>query len=153
MKNTKLIFLFLFSVAFILGSCTKAGPTGPIGPQGPQGPAGTKGDKGPKGDPGEGGNVNVVTSDWQNIAFKKENGEWVGVIKDTNITQYIVDKGEIDVLIKKDNKVYPLNYFSTGKFYVTQEAKVGEIDIHSSFDASDDSFRYILIPGGKKLPI
>jgi hypothetical protein len=151
MKKIISIFTILVSLTLIYGSCTKRGPTGIRGVQVEQGPAGPKGDTGPKGNPGENGGASVIASDWLNVSFQKEDDEWLGVMKDTSITQNFLDKGEIDVFIKKDDKVHPLNYFATGKFYVVQDVKIGEIDVHSSFDASADSFRYVLIPGGKKI--
>lgn len=149
MKRVNLLFaLFLPLSIFFIGSCTKTGPVGPEGAQGEQGPPGPKGDPGVKGDDGATGSAEIILSDWISIKFRNQDNEWLGYIEDPAITQKYVDSADINIFIKTDGNIYALNYFKVDEFYVTQEVKVGQIIIHSSFDASLDSFRYVLIPAG-----
>lgn len=144
------IYFFIGALCITFGSCTKTGPEGPEGAQGEQGNPGMKGDSGPRGNPGQTGTAEIISSKWVNVNFTKQGDEWLGVINDPDITKMYMDSADANVFIKlkRNDNIYALNYFKVNDFYVTQEVKVGEINVHSSFDASVDSFRYVLIPAG-----
>lgn len=143
----KLILILLMAILTIsITSCSKDGPVGPQGEQGAKGDKGDKGDKGSTGSTGATGTANIIYSNWIKLGFSGNAARIVA----PKLTQDIVDKGEVNVYVKSRNIIRKLNIEEGGGYYATYVFFTGEIYIYSNFytDYDQDSYRYILIPGG-----
>src|SRR5699024_7764269 len=147
--KTRLFLTLIIAWCIGLPACTKESAEGPQGPQGEQGDPGDKGNPGPSGDDGEQGDVEVIISAWEKYNFTGSARAWQSEIIEEAVTQDILDKADITVYVKIDGAVYELNYF-TNTHNISQAIVLGKIQLHSSFDASDHEFRYIIVPAGAK---
>jgi hypothetical protein len=155
------------SLLLIVTGCKK-GDTGPEGPQGEQGAPGPQGPQGPQGPPGT---ANVIYSDWLDVQFGTVDGLedfLAAVIQAPEITQDIVDKGEVKVYWNLNTADEPwvvsLPYTDNGLFFgptymdVTSTPLIvpEQIEIYSKYNLGtfEDNgktyfqYRYIVIPGG-----
>ncbi len=151
LHNFKKISYALIAILLSFTACTKTGPQGPAGaqgstgPTGPTGPAGSNGTNGATGPQGAAGTANVIYSGWVH-----PTGNFPLYIFDTkNITQDILDKGEVVVYYKTamNNPIVALP-ISVGSSYAYYEVRLGEITVWSNFLNNTLLFRYIIIPGG-----
>ncbi|WP_186755059.1 hypothetical protein [Echinicola salinicaeni] len=141
-----ILILLIYAISF--SSCVVEGPEGPQGLQGEVGDAGEKGEPGEPGEPGVGITEGVVASEWMTIAFSGENRTWVGIMENPSISQEVLDKGDVLVYYKTSSgAVRELNFFSD-QDNITQQLRLGEIIISSTFDASESEFRYIILNSG-----
>ncbi|SEJ67208.1 hypothetical protein SAMN04487995_5799 [Dyadobacter koreensis] len=133
----------LFASVMLLIAC--AGSDGEVGPKGDAGEAGTAG---PKGDPGS---ANVIYSAWIPTTFSGSGSSYTGSITAPKLTQEMLDKADIRVYWSEGGRVISMPYAQTigGTAYsVHQRFFVGRIDLIASYAVSQQSFRYIIIPGG-----
>lgn len=147
--KTRLFLILIIVWCIGLTACTKESPDGPQGPQGEQGEPGEKGNPGPPGDDGEEGDVTIIVSEWEKHDFTGTARVWEAEIENEAITQDVLDKADITVYAKINGAVYELNYF-TNTHNITQALALGRIQVYSTFDASDNEFRYIIVPAGAK---
>ncbi|MBC9911416.1 collagen-like triple helix repeat-containing protein [Chitinophaga varians] len=171
-----LSFLLLIATAVLsISSCSKSGDPGPAGQQGPKGDKGDKGDNGaggPTGPKGDTGTVNVIYSDWLDVAYKPDTVHLAGGKIDTlgyyaditapKLTTNILTKGELKVYINlstaADPVITPLPYTDLKSgLYIKYVAYQQTIQLDSNGDISTvqnnagtklHQYRYILIPGG-----
>ncbi len=144
------VVLIAAFMSLIFIACTKVGPPGPRGQQGPVGEPGPTGtEQGPKGPPGvDDPETAVKSSEWKTYKFTKNGEWWTTSIYDTLITEKVVNKAALVVYLKGTDKViHELNYFND-HLTVNADFEPGQIKIQSTYDASLDSIKYVIIPSG-----
>lgn len=133
------------------------GPAGPAGPTGPQGVSGVAGATGPQGasgvagPQGPAGTANVIYSPWAPVNFTGSGTLYVGTITAPQLTQTILDRGDIRVYWQESGRVITLPYSEVigGTTYtVHQRLYVGRIELRASYPLGSQQMRYVLIPGG-----
>lgn len=154
MRSIKILVVLILSISSFMGSCTIEGPEGEQGVQGERGDTGPKGETGTVGEDGESEGFDSITeSEWNTYSFEGTDRKWEAIISDNDITQTIIDKADVIIYLKEpDGAVRELNYFSDAN-NITQSLSIGQIKLASTFDASEYSFRYVIIIGGTQAAI
>ena len=158
MKATR-IFTILIIIATIIFMDSCKGEKGDIGPSGANGTNGTNGatgPQGPKGDTGASGSggtttsSNIFYSDWLSVKFSG-SGDYSATINAPKITQEIIDKGTVLTYAKSNisGNVIPLPFAAlNGTTRTTVVYNLGKVLLGANFDASSQTYRYIIFPPG-----
>jgi hypothetical protein len=159
MKTTTKIFgMLMIMAAFTFMEACK-GEKGDVGPTGTAGVAGTAGATGATGAAG----AAIYSSAWSapTWTYNTQYKYWAATITAPQITQTIIDKGDVHVYIKIDDKqIRDLPYFdiwtangNTITQVITHNASAdGKILLSSGFispnvnPGGNPSFRYVVIP-------
>ena len=167
MTTIKFLGTAIIMATILFTSCK--GPQGDIGPAGPKGDTGTTGATGatgPKGDTGatgatgasgSGGGTsttsNVFYSNWLSVQFTGFD-EFSATINAPKITQEILDKGTVLTYAKSNvtGNVIPLPFAAlNGTTRTTVVYNLGKVLLGANFNASSQTYRYIIIPAGTSI--
>jgi hypothetical protein len=141
-------FLLVASVFVILSQGCQKGSDGAVGATGATGATGAQGATGPQGPAGDTGTANVIYSNWTTVTFTGSGTAWYATINAPEITQGILDSGEVKTYFEFGSEVFDGDYSNlTTGHSIYQYLTVGSINLTATFDATYP-WRYIIVPGG-----
>lgn len=169
-KRSKVFLISTLLICAVTMGCKEDGEVGPAGPQGEQGLAGEKGDKGDpgekgdKGDPGEKGDpgtANILYSEWASATFSSSGGVYRATLDAPEITQEVLNKGEVVVYEKVSFLAFPPNPvpdpvyqklpYTNNLGWTMVTFQVGKIEISSDHEPfALSTYRYVIIPGSTR---
>jgi hypothetical protein len=136
MKNVKSLLAVAMIVVMALFGCSK-GSTGPAGPAGPAGPD------------------SVMYSNWAALALDSVPADqlWEETIPASAITQAILDSGLVLSYIQytDNNNAEHVQALASLGSLIWDDYSLGQINIFANIDLSSYLYRYIVIPGSKKI--
>ena len=157
--SKSLLMSLLIGLVFMFNACK--GTQGEVGPKGDKGDTGATGPQGPKGDTGPAGSgggtttaSNVFYSNWISVQFGGSGENYSATINAPKITQEIIDKGTVVTYAKSNisGNVIPLPFAAlNGTTRTTVVYNLGKVLLGANFDASSQTYRYIIFPAGTSI--
>ena len=98
------------------------------------------------------GTPNIIYSAWIKTIFSKiaSNYDFVSIITATQLTQDILDKGDVHVYLKRTTSVFPLLYtqvdIKSYVFHVNLVFALGKIGSFFTDPLNPQQVRYVIIP-------